>query len=146
MARHDETPPAAPLKGGHCLVVTGTPDESSRRHVRGEIRRVNEERSEWFARSPAPERRPAALDVYVTDAGGELIAGLLATERFWWTGRGGPEVRDEAQRSNAAGERARPGRAAPRGSGRGLLQQGVHLAGDGRGDVGDGGLVRPEVV
>lgn len=94
MPCQDEAGLAAPLGSGHRLVITDTPDEDLRRRVRAGIRRFNDERSEYFAQSRAPERQPIALDVYVTDAGGELIAGLLATARFWWTGRGGLEVED----------------------------------------------------
>jgi N-acylglucosamine-6-phosphate 2-epimerase len=105
----DEDPPPGWLDDGHRLVVPEVPDEDLRRRVRREIKRFNDRRSPVFAQARAPERRAAPLDAYVLDGRARLVAGLVGTARFWWTGRGGLEIEelwvDEPLRGRGYGRR-----------------------------------------
>ena len=83
---------AAWLDDDHRLVVPAAPDEDHRRRVRREIKRFNDRCSPTFAQARTPEHRSLPLDAYVLDGQGELVAGLVGTARFWWTGRGGLET------------------------------------------------------
>jgi ribosomal protein S18 acetylase RimI-like enzyme len=72
--------------------VPEAPDEEYRHRVRWEIKRFNDRGSPAFAQARTPEHRALQLDAYVVDAQGQLVAGLVGTARFWWTGRGGLEI------------------------------------------------------
>jgi N-acylglucosamine-6-phosphate 2-epimerase len=69
---------------GYHFALTGTPNEAWSATIRNGLKAYNDAESPYFAAARQPETGAAPLEIYVTDAAGTLVGGLLAYTVWGW--------------------------------------------------------------